>query len=616
MRARFLLMMAILMLMWFGVTSFDPRAETYTGMHVQMVRGRPYLVLQELNTFGIYTPTGKKIEGWKQVFDPRGGIVLGTFEIPPGTAGAVVPEKPASPDKSPAEKPPDKTARQEASPPDKTEKKPPEKVPEGLGLFFDTRCVVFNLSAPNPNKEESPVSPAYPFNWIPEASAELNGLVFAFGKERKERPKDIEEAEKELLKEGVLKVARFEGQNWAELPDLKGPLIRPGRAGFLMQAVSLNGRIALLWRGAKTDQVLGEHVEGPRLITEGGIGMALFDGTKFSPETRTITDLPKGNSCLWAEKGMIKCLVQTRSSERDTTGKRGRMEIWTIDPDSGKAQRDETIAPERDTIGLFPFQAAERFTWENQEYILRSTWQNFELWRRGEKGEWELVNNGAAGLPALNLERRLYSALGLCAGLILLGAWMAYLRRRAALILIRKLQPRDLYAPLGTRAMAFFADFFLVSILSVLTRRFYSEPFIDIFPFNFYVGQPALSFVVCYGVYFVASEWLFGATPGKFLMGLRVVADGGRKAPFWAVLVRNAIGLYERQPWMLLVAAPMVVFSPRRQRVGDLLSRTFVVQKQGLDLFMAQQAEAGLGEAMQKLPDDPVLTIEKKKKEN
>src|SRR5205814_148733 len=158
--------------------------------------------------------------------------------------------------------------------------------------------------------------------------------------------------------------------------------------------------------------------------------------------------------------------------------------------------------------------AAERCSWENQDYILRWTGQNFELWRRGEKGEWELVPTGAAGLPVLALERRLYSALGMCAGLILLGAWMAYLRRRAALTLIRKLQPRDLYAPLGTRAMAFFADFFVVSILTFLTRRFYAEPFIDIFPFNFYVGQPALSFVVCYAVYFVGSEWLFGATLG------------------------------------------------------------------------------------------------------
>ena len=37
-----------------------------------------------------------------------------------------------------------------------------------------------------------------------------------------------------------------------------------------------------------------------------------------------------------------------------------------------------------------------------------------------------------------------------------MGAWLAYLRRKQALTLMRKLQPRDLYAPLGTRAMAFF----------------------------------------------------------------------------------------------------------------------------------------------------------------
>src|SRR5205085_2223667 len=163
-------------------------------------------------------------------------------------------------------------------------------------------------------------------------------------------------------------------------------------------------------------------------------------------------------------------------------------------------------------------------------------------------------NEGVNGLPTLGLEQRLYTGLGFCAGLILMGAWLAYLRRKQAITLLKKLTPKDLYAPLGIRAMAYFADFFLVCILAIATSRLYSEPFQNVVPYESYIAQPALSFVISYAVYFVGCEWLFGATPGKYLMGLRVVSDGGKKAPLWAILVRNLVGLYERQMWMLLVA--------------------------------------------------------------
>src|SRR4029434_3729391 len=88
----------------------------------------------------------------------------------------------------------------------------PEKQAVGLGTVFETRCAVFNVAKPG---ADNPVMLPYPFKWIPEASAQLNGQVYAFGKYNEARA------------EGPLKVARFEGKNWAELADLKGPMIRP-----------------------------------------------------------------------------------------------------------------------------------------------------------------------------------------------------------------------------------------------------------------------------------------------------------------------------------------------------------------------------------------------------
>src|SRR5205085_300447 len=83
--------------------------------------------------------------------------------------------------------------------------------------------------------------------------------------------------------------------------------------------------------------------------------------------------------------------------------------------------------------------------------------------------------------------------------------------------------------------------------------RFYPEPFIDILPSL--IATPYPPFVACYLVYFAGCECFFGATLGKYVMGLRVVMDGGHRPTLWAALVRNLVGMYERQLWMLIVAA-------------------------------------------------------------
>ncbi|MGD0090452.1 MAG: RDD family protein, partial [Planctomycetota bacterium] len=92
--------------------------------------------------------------------------------------------------------------------------------------------------------------------------------------------------------------------------------------------------------------------------------------------------------------------------------------------------------------------------------------------------------------------------------------------------------------------------------------------------------------------YLAPAEWLFGTTLGKYTMGLSVVSDSGQRPSLWAVLVRNLVGFYERLPLTFVIAVPMILLGPRRQRVGDLLARTFVVQKEALEGFKKQRARA------------------------
>jgi uncharacterized RDD family membrane protein YckC len=79
-----------------------------------------------------------------------------------------------------------------------------------------------------------------------------------------------------------------------------------------------------------------------------------------------------------------------------------------------------------------------------------------------------------------------------------------------------------------------------------------------------------------YLVYVIAAELLFGKTLGKWFFGLQIVGLDGKRPPLVALLVRNLLRLVDLALMWLPLA--MVLFSPLRQRVGDLAAGTLVVQ--------------------------------------
>lgn len=84
-------------------------------------------------------------------------------------------------------------------------------------------------------------------------------------------------------------------------------------------------------------------------------------------------------------------------------------------------------------------------------------------------------------------------------------------------------------------------------------------------------------------VYSTAAEMLWGRTPGKAILKMRVRdADGGRPAK-WQILVRNLVRFVDFYPFAIgsvqiwyLVAAAFAIGTARTQRLGDLLGRTVV----------------------------------------
>ncbi|WP_404815465.1 RDD family protein [Streptomyces thermolineatus] len=70
-----------------------------------------------------------------------------------------------------------------------------------------------------------------------------------------------------------------------------------------------------------------------------------------------------------------------------------------------------------------------------------------------------------------------------------------------------------------------------------------------------------------------------GRSPGKLLFGLRVVRDDGGPVRFRQALVRGAVGVFELQASMGVVACVASLVSARGRRLGDVFAGTLVVRE-------------------------------------
>jgi uncharacterized RDD family membrane protein YckC len=85
-------------------------------------------------------------------------------------------------------------------------------------------------------------------------------------------------------------------------------------------------------------------------------------------------------------------------------------------------------------------------------------------------------------------------------------------------------------------------------------------------------------FVVLFGYFIVFEAMWNGQTPGKKLLGLRVVRDGGYPIDFGASLIRNLIRVGEWLIGYYILAAISALISPENKRLGDLAAGTIVVR--------------------------------------
>jgi uncharacterized RDD family membrane protein YckC len=84
-----------------------------------------------------------------------------------------------------------------------------------------------------------------------------------------------------------------------------------------------------------------------------------------------------------------------------------------------------------------------------------------------------------------------------------------------------------------------------------------------------------------YNGYFILFEWLLnGQTPGKRVLHIRVIKQGGYALRFFDTLLRNLLRAVDFLPLFYGVGLTSILFTRDSQRLGDLVAGTLVVYQE------------------------------------
>jgi uncharacterized RDD family membrane protein YckC len=90
------------------------------------------------------------------------------------------------------------------------------------------------------------------------------------------------------------------------------------------------------------------------------------------------------------------------------------------------------------------------------------------------------------------------------------------------------------------------------------------------------IPAPTWAYFLIYLGYFTILESVYGTTPGKTVLNLRVVGSGGDSISWRQSALRNILRVVDFLPWLYAVGAVAIWKTERNQRVGDLVAETRV----------------------------------------
>ncbi len=167
-------------------------------------------------------------------------------------------------------------------------------------------------------------------------------------------------------------------------------------------------------------------------------------------------------------------------------------------------------------------------------------------------------------------------------------------------------------AGIGSRFFALFIDLALqlatvavlvatyVLVLRTVPQAAHGNPLAKFGQAVFTAVAVVAGFLLFFG-YFIVFEWRWqGRTPGKRLVGIRVVRDGGFPLDFTSSVIRNVVRLVEVGLGFYALSALATLLSPANRRFGDMAAGTIVVR----DVRFERAAAVP---AYEQEPDDPLV---------
>ena len=128
------------------------------------------------------------------------------------------------------------------------------------------------------------------------------------------------------------------------------------------------------------------------------------------------------------------------------------------------------------------------------------------------------------------------------------------------------------------RGIAWALDFLFLSIFFFPATYLYSGKWMMSYEEHYWgITDPiCLVFLFVIFAYFILMEAYVGWTVGKRILGMRVVDGTGNKIGLLKSIIRNLLRLVDGLPTLNILGIILIACSPRGQRFGDRVAKTFV----------------------------------------
>ena len=130
---------------------------------------------------------------------------------------------------------------------------------------------------------------------------------------------------------------------------------------------------------------------------------------------------------------------------------------------------------------------------------------------------------------------------------------------------------KNCYADEGERIVAFIIDMLIISCFSLVSALLH---FFGSFIYSFIISFFAYQFL-----YFTILEYLFKTTIGKAFFDMEIRNEQFKKADFMDSFTRNAIRFLDMFALFYIFSIILIIISPKKQRIGDLIAGTILVRE-------------------------------------